>query len=71
MLSKNVDRWIEKWMAEGEAGGKTEGRAQGQIEGLRQAAKNLPAKGMSTAEISEVTGLTEEEINALCDSLAH
>jgi predicted transposase YdaD len=62
MLSKNVDRWIEEWKAEGKA----EGDAK-----VRQVAKNLLAKGMSIPDISEITGLQEEEIQTLRDSIAH
>jgi predicted transposase YdaD len=66
MLSKNVDRWIEEWKAEGMAKGKAEGDAK-----VRQVAKNLLAKGMSISDISEITGLQEEEIQTLRDSIAH
>jgi predicted transposase/invertase (TIGR01784 family) len=71
MLSKNVDRWIEEWKAEGKAEGEAQGETRGRIEALRLAAEKMLAKGMPIAEISEITGLAEEEIQTLRESLAH
>jgi predicted transposase YdaD len=38
---------------------------------LQKVAKNLLQKGMSADQVAEVTGLSEEEINALSTSLSH
>ncbi len=71
MLSKNVERFIAEWKAEGRAEGEAAGEAKGKAEGLRNVAKNLLAEGMEIHRISEITGLTDEEIQAIRESLAH
>ena len=45
--------------------GKTEGKAEGIKEKTVEIAKNMLKKKMSIKDISEITGLTEEEINSL------
>ena len=58
-----------KGIAEGEATGKAEGRAEGRAEGKdeanRENARKMKAKGYKADDIAEITGLTEEEIEAL------
>jgi predicted transposase/invertase (TIGR01784 family) len=54
-----------KGRAEGRAEGKAEGRAEGKAEGRAEIAKVLKQRGMSDKEISEITGLTVEEIEKL------
>ena len=44
-----------------------EGRKEGAIESKKQIAKKLISKGMSVEEISDITGLTKEEIKNLKD----
>jgi predicted transposase/invertase (TIGR01784 family) len=41
------------------------GIAKGREEGRADVARNLKKKGMSISDIADVTGFTEEEINAL------
>jgi predicted transposase/invertase (TIGR01784 family) len=58
---------------EGRAEGREEGRAEGRAEGLAEGeekkaisiAKDLKRRKMSTADISEITGLSAEEIEKL------
>lgn len=45
--------------------GKTEGKAEGIKEKTVEIAKNMLKKKMNIKDISEITGLTEEEINSL------
>ena len=45
--------------------GKTEGKAEGIKEKTLKIAKNMLKKKMNIKDISEITGLTEEEINSL------
>ena len=45
--------------------GFAEGKAKGKAEGKAEVAQNLLAMGMSVADISKATGLSEEEIQAL------
>ncbi len=71
MLSKNVERWIEEWKAEGKIEGKIEGKTEGIIEGLHRVARKLILEGMPIARISEITGLKEEEIKTLRDSVSN
>ena len=62
MLQKNVDRWIEEWKAEGKAEG--EGK-------LREIAKRMLAAGLPMSQVSEITNLSEEELEALRDTVAN
>ncbi len=45
--------------------GKAEGLAEGKLQAKLETAKKLLDKGMSVSEISEITGLSEEEIKSL------
>ena len=45
--------------------GVTEGEARGEIRGLTKVAREMKAKGFESSMISELTGLTEEQIAAL------
>ncbi len=54
-----------KGRAEGEAKGRAEGEAIGVAKGVHIAALNLKAMGMSVEMISQATGLSAEEIEAL------
>ncbi len=54
-----------KGLAEGLAEGKAEGLAEGKAETLHQTALKMLEKGLEIALISEVTGLTAEEIQTL------
>ena len=51
-------------IAEGKAEGKIEGKAEGKAEGIALIAKKLKGK-MHIKDISQITGLSEEEIKAL------
>ena len=42
-----------------------EGRAEGLSEGKKDIARKMNSKGFSAADISEMTGLTDEEIEAI------
>ena len=50
---------------EGIAKGIAKGRAEGRAEGIRSTAIKLKSMGMDIAFISQATGLSETEINAL------
>lgn len=45
--------------------GKAEGRAEGKVEEKKEIAKKLKEKNMPIEEITELTGLTKEEIEKL------
>ena len=51
--------------AEGLAEGRAEGLAEGHVEEKMDIARKMKSRGFSVAEISEMTGLTEAEIEAL------
>ena len=51
--------------AEGLAEGRAEGLAEGLAEGKKDIARKMKSKGFSAADISEMTGLTDEEIETL------
>ena len=52
-------------MAEGEAKGRAEGIAEGRMEERGKMARMMKAKGLEISLISEMTGLSEEEIRGL------
>lgn len=58
----------KKGLAEGRAEGLAEGRAEGLAEGQAKEkvaiARNLKSLGLSTAQIAQATGLTEEEVES-------
>ena len=45
--------------------GRAEGRAEGHAEEKKVIARKMKSKGFSAADISEMTGLTDEEIETL------
>ncbi len=51
--------------AKGKAEGKAEGRMEGRIEGKIETAKRMLSKGMEVYLISEITGLSENEISKI------
>ena len=51
--------------AEGHAEGRAEGLAEGHVEEKKVIARKMKSKGFSASDISEMTGLTEEEIRTL------
>ena len=61
-------------LAEGEAKGRSEGKAEGLAEGKAEErvliAKAMIAKGMDVNTISEITGLSCEEVNLCKESMA-
>ena len=64
-LKNSLDTAEEKGRAEGLEKGRAEGRAEGQAEKTIEIARKMKSKGFSVADISEMIGLTEEEIEAL------
>lgn len=64
---KFMNEWEEKMLAKQE--GREEGRAEGREEGKRMnqkdIAKKMVAMGMDPKQISEATGLTEDEVRSL------
>lgn len=52
-------------LAEGRTEGRAEGRVEGRVEGIKETAKKMKEKEIDISTISEVTGLTIEEINNL------
>ena len=67
-----LDDRYQKGKEEGRAEGKEEGRAEGRAEGMSQRsleiARNLLSLGLSVDQITQATGLTEEEIELLKES---
>ncbi len=64
-LAKGREEGRAEGREEGRAEGREEGRKQGQLEGIAKVAKNLLASGMDTKSISEMTGLSPDEIENL------
>ena len=69
MLKERERIGIEQGRAEGHAAGLSEGRSEGLVEGAaqkqREIAKVMKEKNISNTEISEITGLSVEEVDKL------
>jgi predicted transposase/invertase (TIGR01784 family) len=66
-LSPKEKQGKTKGVAEGEVKGETKGVAKG----IQKVAGNMLLKGMPSDQIAEVTGPSEQEIQALRDSITH
>ena len=64
-IQAQKDYAVKEALAEGKAEGKAEGLAEGDARGKLETAKNLLKKGMDVSFISEVTGLSKEDIQRL------
>jgi len=62
---RNARSMLSSSYEDGEASGIEKGKTEGKIEGIAEVAKNMKAKGFDVAVISEVTGLSVEEIEKL------
>ena len=60
-----IDTAAEDGRAEGFAEGEAKGRSEGKTEERVQIAKAMIAKGMDRNTISEITGLSDEELESL------
>ena len=56
---------MARGLAEGMEKGMAEGRAEGEAKGKAETALMMKSKGFSTADIADITGLTENEIDNL------
>ncbi len=66
MQMKYVRQMMAQWDRESQlATAVMHGKAEGRAEGISQTAKVMKEKGVDTNLISEVTGLTPEQIAAL------
>ena len=65
MLNERERKGIERGRAEGRKAGIAEGHAAGRKESTREIARNLKALRLPIAQISEATGLSTAEIEAL------
>ena len=65
MLSASYEDGEAKGEARGEARGIEIGEARGEVVGIKKTAKNMKDKGLDVAMVSEVTGLSAEEIGEL------
>ena len=65
MLEETLEKYEKKILRKGRKEGKIEGKIEGMIEGKRVTARNMKRKGFDTATISEITGLSKEEIEKL------
>ena len=69
-LAKGKAEGEAKGRAEGEAKGRAEGEAKGRAEGRADTARNLLRMGLGISQITEATGLSQDEIEALRDGLS-
>ncbi len=60
-----MEEGIKEGMEVGMKAGKIEGKNEGKNEGKIEVAKVLKSKGLSILEISEITGLSSDQIQEL------
>jgi len=63
--AKGEARGEARGLIKGEAKGRAEGKIEGKAEGLAEVAKKMKQRGMSDKAISEITGLSVDEISAI------
>ena len=68
LIDDSYQKGIEKGKEEGRAEGKEEGRAEGMSQRSLEIARNLLSLGLPVDQITQATGLTEEEIELLKES---
>lgn len=59
----------DSWMDEGIAKGRAEGVKEGIKEGMKEVAQKMMSKNLPIRQISEITGLSKEEIEKLSKPL--
>jgi predicted transposase/invertase (TIGR01784 family) len=62
MLAERVNKWIAEYKAEGKAEGKAEAKAEGRLEERVSILKRMKKAGLSVSDMSQITGLSEDEI---------
>ena len=62
MLAERVNKWIEEYKAQGKAEGSAEGKAEGRLEERVSILKRMKKAGLSVSDMSQITGLSEDEI---------
>ena len=68
LLDDRYQKGKEEGMEKGRAEGKEEGRAEGMSQRSLEIARNLLSLGLPIDQITQATGLTEEEIELLKES---
>ena len=68
LLDDRYQKGKEEGMEKGRAEGKEEGRAEGMSQRSQEIARNLLSLGLPIDQITQATGLTEEEIELLKES---
>lgn len=72
-FNKDGDKTIysiaDSWMNEGIAKGRAEGVKEGIKEGMKEVAQKMMSKNLPIRQISEITGLSKEEIEKLSKPL--
>ena len=62
---RDIKNSIDSARREGRAEGRAEGLAEGHVEEKKVIARKMKSRGFSATDISEMTGLTDEEIETL------
>ena len=62
---RDIKNSIDSALREGRAEGHAEGLAEGHVEEKKDIARKMKSRGFTAADISEMTGLAEEEIRTL------
>ena len=65
MFEANFERWKARIAAENREEGREEGREQGHVEERREVARRMLTAGYEAKTISELTGLSEDEVKQL------
>ena len=61
-----TNKYAAPWIAKGEAKGEAKGKAEGRDEKAVEIARNMKNRGCDPDFISEVTGLSVDEVRRLC-----
>ena len=64
-VAEGMERGLTQGRAEGLSQGRAEGLSQGRVEEKKENARRMKARGFAVADISEITGLSAEEIEVL------
>ena len=62
---RDIKNSIDSARREGRAEGHAEGLAEGHVEEKKDIARKMKSRGFSSTDISEMTGLTDEEVGCI------
>ena len=64
-LAEGLEKGLQQGRAEGREEGREEGLAQGNVQGIAKVARNMLSMGLAVDVVSQATGLTKEQLEAI------